>query len=60
MTVINHLSLIKQQIVRQRALEAAQLVTLQAYRGVVASDPQEGASGAPSPSKAALNPGSLG
>lgn len=34
MTVLNHLALIKDQIVRDRALSDAQIVTLKAYRGV--------------------------
>jgi hypothetical protein len=34
MTVLNHLSLIKDQITRHRALSDAQMISLKAYRGV--------------------------
>lgn len=34
MTVLNHLSLIKDQITRHRALSDAQLISMKAYRGV--------------------------
>jgi hypothetical protein len=34
MTVLNHLSLIKDQITRHRALSDAQMISMKAYRGV--------------------------
>ncbi len=34
MTVLNHLSLIKDQITRHQALSEAQMVSMKAYRGV--------------------------